>query len=277
VTGVQDRARGRSGPRRPAGFADVADVDPRIEARRAEVRLARLVRRRRQWLAGSVAVTVVAMLYGATRSPLLDVDDVTVRGSARTPAAEVRAASGVRPGDPLADVDAERAVAAVRALPWVDDAVVTRRWSGTVDVAVTERVPAVAVEADDATVALVDARRRVLAVSPAAVAGDLPLVRGLVPAAPGATMAPELDGALAVAGALTPGLRTRVEAVEVVDGELELALRPTGRARLGSVDRLDQKMVALLTLFAQVDLTDLCLVDVRVPAAPGLTRANPCR
>jgi hypothetical protein len=267
---------GRAGrPRGPAGLADIVDVDPRIEARRAEVRLTRLARRRRQWLAGSVAMTVVAVLYGLTRSPLLDVDDVVVTGAVQTPAADVRAASGVRSGQALTDVDAEAAVAGVRALPWVDTAAIARHWGGSVELDVTERVPAVAVEGDDGMIAMVDGERRVLAVVPAA-PPQLPRVRGIALEAAGATMPPALDGALALTRALTPGLRTRVVAVDLVGDELELELRPSGRALIGTVDKLDQKVVALLTVFGQVELTDLCRLDVRVPTAPGLTREDPC-
>jgi cell division protein FtsQ len=260
-----------------ARLASVVDVDPRIEARRAEVRLDRMARRRRQWLAGSVAVTVLVLVYGVTRTALLDVDDVLVQGAVRTPAEDIRAVSAVRPGEPLTDVDDERAVAAIQVLPWVDTATVTRSWTGSVDIIVTERHPALAVEGD-AGVALVDGRRRVLAVESdvEGAVGDLPRVRGLPLGAPGESMPPVLDGALALAAALPPGLRTRVVAIDVVGEEFRLALRPQGTARLGTVDRLDEKVVALSTMFGQVDLTKLCVVDVSVPASPVLTRDEPC-
>jgi cell division protein FtsQ len=293
VTAGRGRGRGRGRSRGPAiggvpgeaGLANVVDVDPRIEARRAEVRLTRLARRRRQWLAGSVAVTVLVLLYGVTRTAVLDVDDVVVAGAVRTPAGDVRAASAVRPGDPLTDVDGDRAVAAVQGLPWVDTATVTRSWTGSVDITVTERQPAVAVEGE-AGVGLVDGRRRVLVVDApgpsgrlsgeSGYAGDLLLVRGVPVAPAGETMPPAFDGALALAGAMPPGLRSRVVAVEVAGDELRLALRPRGTARVGTVDRLDQKLVALSAMFGQVSLDDLCVVDVSVPAAPVLTRDDPC-
>jgi hypothetical protein len=123
--------------------------------------------------------------------------------------------------------------------------------------------------------ALVDRQRRILAVE-AAEEGQLPIVRGIPVGAPGETMPPALDGALTLAAALPPGLRTRVVTIDAVGDELELSLRPQGRARIGSVDKLDQKVVSLLTMFGQVDLTKLCVVDVSVPAAPVLTRDDPC-
>jgi cell division protein FtsQ len=259
-----------------AALRDIVDVDPRIEARRAQVRLARLTRRRRQWLIGSIVLTALALLYAASRSPLLAVDRIAVTGTGQTPPDDVRAATGIRPGDALADVDGDAAAAAVRALPWVDGATVARNWLGTVSVEVTERVPALALVADDGAATLVDDRRRVLAVVPAAPPG-LPLVNGLPREAPGATLPVAADGALALVRALSPGVRTRVEAVEVDGDELSLALRPQGRARIGTPEKLDQKVVALQTVFSQVDLSDLCVLDVRVPAQPGLTREEPCR
>ena len=89
-------------------------------------------------------------------------------------------------------------------------------------------------------------------------------------------MPPAFAGALAVAVALPAGLRTRVGAIDVVGDEVTLALRPSGRARIGTVDKLDLKMRTMLTLFGQVDLTQLCVMDVSVPANPVLTRQDPC-
>jgi cell division protein FtsQ len=258
------------------GLADVVDVDPRIEARRADVRLARLARRRRRWLAGSIAMTVVVLSYALTRTALLDVDGVVVRGAVQTPPEDVRSASGVHPGLALTDVDEVAAEAGVQALPWVAVADVTRSWGGSVEIAVSERTAEIAVGAEDGSVALVDGARRVLAVLPEAPA-SLPLVRGVGRESPGATMPPSIDGALALARSLPPGVRTRVVAIDIVDEELEMALQPQGRVRVGTPERLDEKVTAMVTVFGQVDLTDLCVLDVRVPASPGLTRQDPCR
>jgi len=46
--------------------------------------------------------------------------------------------------------------------------------------------------------------------------------------------------------------------------------------RLGTVEDLPAKLLAALTVLEQVELTDVCVIDVRVPTAPSLTRASPC-
>ena len=70
-------------------------IDPRLEARRVEVARDNGRRRLRKVL---IALTVLLVLLGLgalTRSPLLDVDEVVVRGADQVPAATVRTAAGV--------------------------------------------------------------------------------------------------------------------------------------------------------------------------------------
>ena len=104
------------------------EVDHRIAQRRRQV----AADRRRRWLRRTGAVAaVLALVAGAaalTRTPLLDVDELLVRGHVRTPEAAVLAARGLAVGDPILELDEAGAEAAVRALPWVADADVSRSW-----------------------------------------------------------------------------------------------------------------------------------------------------
>jgi hypothetical protein len=45
---------------------------------------------------------------------------------------------------------------------------------------------------------------------------------------------------------------------------------------LGTTDDLAAKLIAASTMLTQVDLADLCSIDVRVPSAPSLTRGSAC-
>jgi hypothetical protein len=66
----------------------------------------------------------------------------------------------------------------------------------------------------------------------------------------------------------------RVAGVAAAEGgQLELRLNPAGVVRLGPPDQLAEKMLATQTVLAQVDLTGLAVLDVRVPASPAITRA----
>jgi cell division protein FtsQ len=267
---------GRSGGSGAADSGDGGpDLDPRIDARRRAVRAARAARRRRRWLAVSIVVTVLVVAYGLAHSSAFDVDDVVVAGADRTTPEVVAGRTGVRIGQPMVEVDGAGASAAVEALPWVATATVSRSWWGRVDVAVTERSAAVVLTGAGPETALVDATGRVLDLT-AAPPGDLPRVRGLDLAPPGATVDRRVDGALRFLGALTPGVRTRVAGVVVRGDEYDLALRPVGTAKLGAADHIEAKVLALRTMFGQVELAGACVLDVRVPDSPGLTRGEPC-
>lgn len=256
---------------------DATVVDPRIAARRDAVLADGRRRRRRRLLAVLVVLTVLAGAWFLTRTSLLDVETVEVRGAVRTSPDDVRSASGVSPGDQLVDVDGATVARRVEGLPWVADASVGRSLDGTVVVTVTERAPAATVPSPDGTVAVVDAGGRVLeVVGPDAQAALdpalLPLL-GVTAPAPGQDLDPVAAPALEVVARLTPGLRNRVSAVAVTPaGGLQLHLRPQGNVDLGAPTQLDAKLASLVTVLGQVDQAHLCTVGLGVPDLPTVTR-----
>lgn len=219
-------------------------------------------------MAGSVGVG-----WGALRSPLLDVDAVRVTGAVRTPAHEVVAASGIRRGQPLVDVDAGAAAVAAGRLPWVLRASVTRDWPGVVSVRVTEREPVAVARVSDQTWALIDVESRVLA-SVAEPPPGLPAVSGSEPVGPpGSRLGPGWAAVLEVAAATPRPLLGRLSAVAEADGGgVELRLAPDGVVRFGPPEQAEEKFTAIATVLAQVDTRDLAVLDVRIPRAPVLTR-----
>ncbi|MFN8039270.1 MAG: FtsQ-type POTRA domain-containing protein [Acidimicrobiales bacterium] len=259
---------------RPAGDDEV--IDPRIRARRDEVARGAGRRRRRVLLALLVVVAVGAAAFGLSRTPLLDVDDLGITGAAQTPADQVVAAAGIQLGQPLVGVDEGSAAARVERLPWVRSASVTRGWDGHVGIDVTERTAELQMADGAGGFLALDGDGRVLGAG-ARPAPGVPAVEGLAPAPVGTTVDPRVRDAVTVARALPPSLRTRVTAIRLLDrGAIELGLRPAGRVRFGPAEAVPAKVQALVTIFGQVDLRDLCGIDLRVPEAPVLTRSQPC-
>ncbi|MBV8159855.1 MAG: FtsQ-type POTRA domain-containing protein [Acidimicrobiia bacterium] len=258
-------------PPRPPGTSPGA-IDPRFRQRRIEVRRLEGRRRLRVLLLLGSLFAAALLAWGVGRSPLLDVDHVRITGTVRTTPTEVAAAAGIHSGMAMLDVDGAAASARLRAVPWILGARVERHWPATVTIAVVERVPVAAVP-DQAGVAVVDGRGRVLAVQ--AAAPGLPMLVGLPPAgAPSTSLGGPAAELLAVAGAMPPAVAQRVTAVVAAGGgEVELRLRPAGIVRLGVPDQLAEKMVAARTVLTQVDLSRLAVLDVRVPASPAITRA----
>jgi len=213
--------------------------------------------------------------WGATRSPLFDLDHVVVAGASHVSADQVRAASGLRRGEPLTDVDDMASARAVEALPWVQVATVDRHWPSSVTIRVTERAPIAATPANGNGFALVD-RTGLVVDRVATMPAGLVALAGLAPAGePGTRLSAEGVATLSVAVALPSGLAARTVGVTPAPGgggEVELRLAPEGTVKLGAPDDLAKKFDAIATMLARVDLRNLAVLDVRRPESPVLTR-----
>lgn len=254
---------------------DFARIDPRIRQRRVQVRREE-GRRRLHVLTASLTVAgLLAAGAGLTRSPVLDLDYVDVRGAEKTPREALLRATGLDGHPLMVEIHTDRVVRLAEALPWVKEATARRQWPGTVRIEVTERAPAAVVPVDNGRRwAVVDVTGRILEVGAAKPAG-LPAIGNVGNVGrPGSSIAPEAADSLSVAAMLPRSLRPRVADVATgAGGEVELQLVPPGGVvRLGAVEALDEKFAALATLLEKVDLAKLEVIDVRVPRAPVLTR-----
>jgi cell division protein FtsQ len=247
-------------------------MHPRFRARRIEVKRETGRRRLRRLAALGVLAAVIVVGYLVTRSPLLDLDRVRVTGSTRTDQAALLAAGGLHVGEPMTDLDIDRARQAIGALPWVDTVAIDRHWPGTVTVSVTERRAVAALAVDPATWLVLDATGRVLETRTSRPA-DLAVLAGVgATAEPGHTVPAALPG-LALAGYVTADLRPWIlEVVINPDGTLDATLQNHIRASFGSQAHLADKMIGLATVLTRVDLTDLEHIDLQVPNSPVLTR-----
>ena len=248
-------------------------MDPRIRQRRIAVQLDD-ARRRRRALFAVVAVVVLGLaVWGITRSPLLNVDTVVVRGGVHTSMADVAAASELDRHPPMADVDPARVARLVERLPWVEQARVERHWPARVEVTLLERSPTAVVHAGDRW-SLVDASGRVLAVEKSAPPDLTRIETPKPPGPPASHVAAPLRAALAIVEMLPEPLAGRVPVIRVREDEtIELALDNRVSVLLGpaGVDTRE-KLVALTTLVQKANLTRVAVIDVRVPTAPVLTR-----
>lgn len=252
-------------------------MDPRIKARRIEVRRHE-GRRRLQRLVDLGAILVVALAFAAAlRSPLLDVDRIEIVGAQRTGVDAVLADLGFGRGDPLMDVDLAEAGARIAQLPWVAEVELDRGLDGLVRVALAERIPIAVVAGPDGDL-LVDADGRVL--GPVADAGSeaAALVRVVGPEAPppGRHLDADLAGVLAMAGSLATNAPGAIVEVAVSGGDVRALLTTGGEVRFGDGSQLDAKVRSFVTMIEQVDLACLAELDLRLPGSPVLTREVSC-
>jgi cell division protein FtsQ len=102
-------------------------------------------RRRVLLITGLALVLVVGAAYAVFFSPLLAAEHVTVTGNKQVSRAEVIAAAQVDAGQPLARQDVDAIAHRTLALPAVETATAVRKWPRTIEIAVNERRPVLAV------------------------------------------------------------------------------------------------------------------------------------
>jgi cell division protein FtsQ len=223
------------------------------------------VRRRRLLVAGIVALVLVAIAYGVSRSPLFAIDTLQVRGTSHLTTAQVLDAAGVHEGDAMVWLDTTAAVEGMDALPYVRAATVEREWPNTVRIVVHERTPASWIDGPDGK-ALVDGSGRVLETVAAAPPG-LPQLLGakLVPP-PGGTV--DAIGAARVAGALSGLAAAGTKSVEVTDHGIVLHLAAGPEVRMGEATQIGVKIRAALAVLGALPAAPPTYVDVSVPTNP---------
>jgi cell division protein FtsQ len=245
---------------------------PRIRERRVAVKRNEGRRRLRILVLAVTAVALVGAGYGATRSPLLDVDTVRVRGASETEVAAVLAASGLDRSPAMVDLDERAIERAIAALPWVASVDVVVDYPGTVEVTLLERTPIATLSAGEGVWALVDIEGRVLQ-HIAEPVGELTRVEAPPAGGPGTTVDESTRAALRLIDALPEVLAGRVPGVTVdATGALRLHLDGKIPVELGRATDVEAKLVALATLVQKADLARVRIIDVRVPTAPVLTR-----
>lgn len=257
--------RGAAAPIRSRGEQD------RFAGRRQEIRRRQGARRLRIVL-GLTAVSLAAVsAIGLLNSTWFDVDELTVVGNTRESTDRVLAASGLTLREPLLDVDLDAARAGVEALPWVREAELDRRLDGEIVIVVEERQPVTAIAAPGGF-ALVDQFGYQLDVVTSRPEGFL-AVEGLRASGEPGDLAPdETVLVLNVQKALPPALHQHVTQLSVEGEDVFLDLRVGGRANLGDSSNMGEKIQALETVLARVDLQCVSTIDLRVPSAAAVRR-----
>jgi cell division protein FtsQ len=265
-------------------------MDPRLAARREQVRAER-VRRRLSARHGVAAALVVVALaaaggYGALHSSLTEVASITVDGAETTGAVAVVQAAGVSIGDSLLNIDTAAASAKIESLDGIDEVTVVKRWPRTLKITVIERVPVAAVAMDSRGIGGVSAGREawLLVDRSGTVLREvtdpprLPRISSSVVA--GRRVGPQqisadAKAAVALVAAMPKRALNRLDAISgsagVVTGEVVIDRRRIV-VEFGRPVDVEAKGKALLAVLDRADLDRLERIDVTVPDIPVLSR-----
>jgi len=239
-------------------------------------------RPRSRWRAAFFVLAGLAIVIGAGWALLgnrvLVVRSVTVTGTRLLSPGQVIVAADVPPGTPLLRVDAGAVARRVDAIPQVASATVTKDWPDRLVIAVTERVPVMAVRMAGGGYDLVDQTGVVVRwakVQPAA----LPLLRTSLPGAAlrGSAEVVAAAGVLAELSPWLAGQVTAVQATPLAQGaeQVTLDLRDGKTVQWGSPGDAAQKNreVAIL-LPGGAHQIDVSVPGTAVTRLPRRARAD---
>jgi cell division protein FtsQ len=246
LPGAQDGA-GRDGAGHGSASRDGAGRDGGAWRPRAAPR-PRGRRPRTRWRAAFFAlaglVVVAGVGWALLGNRVLVVRSVTVTGTHLLAPGQVVASADVPLGTPLLSVDAGTVTRRVEAIPNVASATVTEDWPDHLVIAVTERVPALAMRMAGGGYDLVDPSGVIVRMAKTRPAG-LPL---FVTSLPGSALRgnPEVTAAAGVLAELQPWLArqvAQVTAAAVTAGpeQVTLSLRDGKTVHWGSTDNAAQK------------------------------------
>jgi cell division protein FtsQ len=253
----------------------MAEIDPRIRARRIEVRRGEGRRRLQRLVDLGMVLLVWLAFVAALWTPLLDVDEVRVEGAVHTGAAVVLERAGIQVGDRLVSVHLRAVGDRIADLPWIAEVELRRGVDGTVAIEVTERTAVVAL-GTGASALLVDRDGRVLGpVDEAPDAGPVVELTGIDPVPePGSFLADDATDGLLVAERIAEAVPGALASLRLE--ELTGTLAQGGEVRFGDASQLEAKVRSLRTVLDQVDLRCLAVLDLRLPGSPVLTREEGC-
>jgi cell division protein FtsQ len=250
----------------------VVPVDDRIAERRRQVRADRRRRRLRRTI--TVAVLLVLLSVAVLVEPLGPDDLDLGQGDQRAALDEdvVIETADLPIGTSTLRLRLGAVEDRVRALPLVADVEATRLDPLTVRLTVTERTPVLVLVAGDSG-RLVDADGVVLAAGVEEALLPVALPAGVALPPPGGELPAGAVEAVAVVTGLSGPLLADVVSVEVTgDGEVDLLRRDGIRVRMGSADRLDEKLRALGAVLEDLRDTEVAVIDVRAPSTPSVSR-----
>jgi cell division protein FtsQ len=253
-------------------------IDPRIRQRRVAIQRNQ-GRKRLLWLGGATGLVVLVVLVVAlAHTPWFGAQAITVTGThPRTSEAAIVDAAGLEHHPPLISLNTAAVARRVESLPFIATAHVAKHWPDGVEIAVTEREPAVQMAGPGASWSLLDGHGRTLQEVPGRVPGLVVYIvhtadSGVPPAPVGRSLPASADPGLLVGRTLPPAFVAQVVSVTVAaDGSISLALDSGVTVLFGSDADRTAKYQDVAAILANGTLHPTSVIDVTVPESPTVS------
>lgn len=241
-------------------------MDPRIRARRREVR--RTQGRRRRRVLGIIAAVLLVILVALVLlvSPVLSVRTVQVDGdvySRRFDGDRLDRVVASLKGEPILSADLAAVRDELEASPWIRSVRVTRDLPGRVVIELDERQPLAWFMGGDARFRVIDGDGAVIAVLEGQPIDYLGITGTAPDLEPGQFAPAPYRAAAQLIRSLPDEVGDLVTALAVSDlGELSMTLAPGAEVRFGLPDDLQGKLVALVVVMRRQDVAELTTIDL---------------
>ena len=221
----------------------------------------------------SVVFIVLLGLYSATRSELLDVDeiDVLITGGDKISSNEIVALSEISLSQSMISVDSNKAESLIMANPWVDEVEINKEWPGTISIWVSSREAFAYVVTLGGKFATIDVNGIVLGGSKLNSSNNFVslLVENL--ANPGSKIE-GIEMLLRAARAISPDLQQWIKIISPTASGVRAELHGSVFVNLGVSEDFTAAMSDLKAVLGQVELMCIQSIDVSVRENPIIER-----
>ena len=224
-----------------------------------------------------IAIIFVLLLglYSATRSELLDVDEIEVliTGGNKITSNEVIALSGISLSQAMISVDSGEAESSVLLNPWVDEVEINKEWPNRISIWVSLRNAFAYVSTLEGKFATIDADGIVLELSTLNSSDDFVTLIVETVADPGSRIE-GIEMLLRATRAISPDLQRWIKVISPTASGVRAEMYGSVFVELGTSEDFTTAMSDLKAVLGQVELMCIQSIDVSVRENPIIERDN---
>jgi len=224
-----------------------------------------------------IAIIFVLLLglYSATRSELLDVDEIEVliTGGNKITSNEVIALSGISLSQSMISVDSDEAESSVLLNPWVDEVEINKEWPNRISIWVSLRNAFAYVSTLEGKFATIDADGIVLELSTLNSSDDFVTLIVETVADPGSRIE-GIEMLLRATRAISPDLQRWIKVISPTASGVRAEMYGSVFVELGTSEDFTTAMSDLKAVLGQVELMCIQSIDVSVRENPIIERDN---